>query len=94
MINIALENSTNFLKYGIWYTLIPNRVQNLGQTNVFLELWAHLFQENFGTGQLAKKIEGTLADFRVIAPGQHSFFQKHVAAVASCWQHCVRFDQL
>ena len=31
---------------------------------------------------------------RVIAPGQHSFFRRNVAAVASCWQHCVRFDRL
>ena len=24
--------------------------------------------------------------------GQHSFFQKNVAAVASRWQYCVRFE--
>ena len=27
---------------------------------------------------------------RVIASGQHSSFRRHVAAVASRWQHCVR----
>ena len=32
------------------------------------------------------------ANLHVIAPGQHSFFQK-VAAVASRWQRCVRFDR-
>ena len=29
---------------------------------------------------------------RDIASGQHSFFRKNAAAVASRWQHCVRFD--
>ena len=33
------------------------------------------------------------ADLRVIAPGQHSLFQTNIAAVASRWQHCVRFDR-
>ena len=35
-------------------------VQKLGHINIFLELWAELFQENLGTGQLAIKLEGTL----------------------------------
>ena len=35
-------------------------VQSLEHINVFLELWAQLFQENLGTHQLAKKLEGTL----------------------------------
>ena len=34
-------------------------VQNLGHINIFLELWAQLFQENLGTRQLAIKLEGT-----------------------------------
>ena len=29
--------------------------------------------------------------FRVIAPAQHSFFWINITAVASRWQHCVRF---
>ena len=29
----------------------------------------------------------------IIAPGQHSSFRRNVAAVASHWQHCVRFDR-
>ena len=33
------------------------------------------------------------AHLRVTAPGQHSSFRRNVAAVASCWQHCVRFDR-
>ena len=30
---------------------------------------------------------------RHCASGQHSFFKRNVAAVASCWQHYVRFDR-
>ena len=37
-------------------------VQNLGHLIVFLELWAHLFQENLGTRRLATKSEGTLVN--------------------------------
>ena len=33
------------------------------------------------------------AHLRVIAPGQHSSFRRNVAAVASHWQHYVRFDR-
>ena len=33
------------------------------------------------------------AHVRDIAPGQHSSFRGNVAAVANCWQHCVRFDR-
>ena len=33
------------------------------------------------------------AHFHVIAPGQHSFFGKNVAAVANRWQHCAQFDR-
>ena len=33
------------------------------------------------------------AHLRVIGPGQHSSFWRNVAAVASRWQHCVRFDR-
>ena len=29
---------------------------------------------------------------QVIALAEHSFFRRNVAAVASCWQHSVRFD--
>ena len=36
-------------------------VQNSGHLIVFLELWAHLFQENLGTCRLATNLEGTLA---------------------------------
>ena len=45
IVNKALENSTNFWKYDIWYTSDFNTglVQNLGHINVFLELWAQLF---------------------------------------------------
>ena len=35
-------------------------VQKLGHTNVFLELWAQLFQENLGTGHSTIKLEGPL----------------------------------
>ena len=35
-------------------------VRKLGHINVFLELWAQLFQENLGTRRLAIKLEGTL----------------------------------
>ena len=35
-------------------------VQKLGHINVFLELWAQLFQENLGTARLAMKLEGRL----------------------------------
>ena len=46
----------------IWHVVYFNTelVQNLRHINVFLELWAHLFLENLGTGRLAKKIEKTL----------------------------------
>ena len=37
--------------------------------------------------------EFTGPHFPVVASGQHSFFRKSVTAVASCWQHCDRFDQ-
>ena len=33
------------------------------------------------------------AYIRVTAPGQHSSFRRNVVAVASLWQHCVRFDR-
>ena len=33
------------------------------------------------------------AHHRVIARGQHSSFQRNVAAVANRWQHCVSFDR-
>ena len=33
------------------------------------------------------------AHFLVITPEQHSFFQRNVAAVASCWQLCFWFDR-
>ena len=39
-----------------------------------------------------KRVTGLRVHFRVIAPGQHSFFQRNIAAVASLWQHCVQFD--
>ena len=35
-------------------------VRNLGHFIVFLELWAHLFQENLGTRRLATRLEGTV----------------------------------
>ena len=35
-------------------------VRILGHIDVFLELWAQLFQENLGTCRLAIKLEGTL----------------------------------
>ena len=34
------------------------------------------------------------AHFRVLGSGQHSFFWRNVAAMASRWQNCVRFNQL
>ena len=45
----------------IWHFVYFNTglVQNLGHLMVFLELWAHLFQENLGTRRLATKSEGT-----------------------------------
>ena len=33
------------------------------------------------------------AHFRVIVPRQHSYNRKNVTAMASRWQHCVRFDR-
>ena len=35
-------------------------VQKSGHINVFLDLWAQLFQENLDTCRLATKFEGTL----------------------------------
>ena len=64
MVNIALENSTNLWKYGVWYTFNIGLIQNLGYINVCFELWAQLFQENLGTCRLAKKLEGTLPTAR------------------------------
>ena len=41
-----------------------------------------------------KRVTSLRAHLRVsIAPGQHSSFRRNVAAVASRWQHCVRFDR-
>ena len=42
-------------------------------------------------GQSVQRVGG--AYLCVIAPKQHTFFRKNVAAVASRWQHCVRFDE-
>ena len=44
----------------IWHLVCFNTglVQNLGHINVFLKLWAYLFQENLGTTRLAIKLEG------------------------------------
>ena len=39
-----------------------------------------------------KRVTSWRAYLRVVAPGQHSSFRRKVAAVASRWQHCVRFD--
>ena len=46
----------------IWHFVYFNTglVRNFGHLIVFLELWAHLFQENLGTRQLVTKLEGTL----------------------------------
>ena len=33
------------------------------------------------------------AHIRVVVPGQHKSLRRNVAAVASRWQHCVRFDR-
>ena len=40
-----------------------------------------------------KGVTSLRAHLRVIAPGQHSSFQRNVAAVARRWQQCVRFDR-
>ena len=40
-----------------------------------------------------KRITSFRVDFHVIAPGQHSSFQRNVAAKASRWQQSVRFDR-
>ena len=40
-----------------------------------------------------KCVTSLRAQLRVIAPGQHSFFGRNVAAMASRWQHCVRFER-
>ena len=40
--------------------------------------------------QSIKRVCGAL--IRVTGPAQHSFFRRNVVAVASRWQHCVRFD--
>ena len=50
--------------------LVPNR----GHIIVFLELWAQLFKENFGTRRLAIKLEGT-------QPTKPIFFSELVI----CW---------
>ena len=66
MVNITLENSTYLWRYGIWYTYFNiGLVKNLGHINVFLKLWAQLFQKSLGTGQLAKKLQGTLVPTRL-----------------------------
>ena len=38
---------------------ITRLVQKLGHINVFLELWARLFEEILCTGQIGIKLEGT-----------------------------------
>ena len=58
----------------IWHFVYYNTglVQNLGHLNIFLELWAQLFQENLGTCRLAIKLEGTLGHTTMKSlPGQH-----------------------
>ena len=40
-----------------------------------------------------KRVTSLRVHLRVIAPKQSSFFQRNVAAVASRWQLCVRFDR-
>ena len=64
---------SNFLQYSkhsfrkfdkfveIWHWTYFNTelVRNFGHINVFLELWAQLFNENLGTRRLAIKLEGT-----------------------------------
>ena len=48
-VNFALENPINLWKYDIFVYLNTGLVRNLGHLIVFLEFWAHLFQENLGT---------------------------------------------
>ena len=40
-----------------------------------------------------KRVTTFRAHPRIIAPGQHNFIRRNIAAVASRWQHCVRFDR-
>ena len=48
----------------IWHLVYLNieLVQNLRHINILLVVWAQLFQENLGTGRLAKELEGTMPD--------------------------------
>ena len=63
MVNIAFGKLIKLVE--IWHLVYFNTglVQNLGHTNVFLELWAQLFQKKFGTHQLAIKLKGILVIF-------------------------------
>ena len=40
-----------------------------------------------------KRITGLQGPFLRHCTGQHSSFQRNVAAVESRWQHCLRFDR-
>ena len=42
---------------------------------------------------MPKRVTSCPGPSRVIAPGQHSFFRRNVAAMTSRWQHRVRFDR-
>ena len=55
-------------------------VRNLGHINVFLQLWAQLFQENLGTRRLAIKLEGT--QFLRTKPGYKHLAKKFKPAIS------------
>ena len=45
-------------------------------------------------GIAPKRVASGVSHLRGVAPGRHSLkLQKNVAAVVSCWQHCIRFNR-
>ena len=61
----------------------------------------HLVNQNVITNQIfhytpwitPKRVTSLRGRLRVIALGLRSFFRRNVAAVASRWQHCDRFER-
>ena len=58
--------------------------QNLRHVNILLMLWAQLFEENLGIGQLAEKLEGIL---NLSIPGSVPYKRKKVRKVRIFFRH-------
>ena len=67
---------------------ISQRCRAVSNTVSYLDLKAPATETN---ALLLDQLAGRPS--RVIAPRQCSSFRRNVAAVASRWQHCVRFDR-